>query len=129
MAWTKSQCDAVFENYWQSGSSRCPNDGAVFTLRLLPFLDGGYTIIGNCPRCGEGIQMNRVDDPRASQFRKWTNEERAALVNLHFQRRSMHCPVCESEVGVQEAAHFGGTFVAMRCIRCGNGHEQDFPHR
>jgi C4-type Zn-finger protein len=129
MAWTKGQCESVFEDFWRAGQSQCPIDGAVFSLQLSPFLDGDYMVTGVCRRCGEGIQMNRSQDPQRHTFRQWTDAERASLVDNHFAHRSSRCPVCESRLNAQEAPYFGGTIVAVRCVRCGNLHEQDFPHK
>lgn len=127
MAWTQQQCEEVFDDYWWSGCSSCPVDQAVFSFTLTEFIDGNYLLSGFCPRCSLGIKMGREHDPRQEAFRHWTDEERAGLIDAHFQQQLASCPVCSSTVQGQATPYIGGNFVSMRCIRCGNGHRQDFP--
>jgi ribosomal protein S27AE len=129
MTWTQQQCENVFNDFWRSGRSQCPNDQSVINFNLYPSIDGQYTLSGSCPRCGDGIQMNRAQDPLAQSFRLWTDAERGQLVNAHFQQRSAICPVCRSPVNLQSHPHMNGNLVSMRCIRCGNSYQQDFPTR
>lgn len=121
--WTDEQRRAIFESYWATGGGRCPNDDSILEFSFAPFIGVGapYQLTARCPRDGNMAKFNRDDDPRRDQFRPWTDAEKEQLVDGYFRRRSGVCPVCGTDVRMEQSSGAHPT-VQLHCRRCGNFH-------
>lgn len=118
-AWTDEQRRAIFEDYWRTGSGRCPTDDSILDFSFAEFLGGTYQLTARCPRDGNMAKFSRDDDPLREQFRQWTDDEKGQLVDGYFQRRHGTCPVCRTAVQMKPSGGVSET-VLLNCRRCGN---------
>ena len=122
MDWTRDECERIMSNYWRTGSARCPSDGSrlSFELSSLCGAEPRYRLVASCPRCGTAAVMDREFDVDCKKFRKWTPKDIAGMVDDHYQRDYVECPVCDSEVAHKGHMTTGGPRVSLECVRCGN---------
>lgn len=95
----------------------CPNDGARLQINKHVSSDSAL-MRASCPACGQKVATDREDDPKAPEFRPWTDAERAGLVQHLLRGRSLVCPV--DGAPLLERHH--GDAVKIICERCDASH-------
>src|SRR3989442_15972224 len=118
MPWNQAQREEILESYWSEGRSECPNDGAQLTFELQQ-MRGDYTVLVKCPGCREMVQMNRSHDPRRSNFRAWTDEEKVSMRGHYRLLGRGSCPVCGAMITPSPSDTIGSQDVGLHCPRCG----------
>lgn len=116
--WTAEQRISVLNDAWQKGVAYCPLDGAVMQPKFHSSSDSCFMIV-LCPRCNADMRTSRETDPRASEFRTWTDAENAGLTDDHFAGRPLRCPVDGSSIRPVSQPTEAGDMVSIKCERCG----------
>lgn len=128
MAWTEEQRNEVFENFWNDRATKCPNERCRAVIQpTLTKTDDDYILQAACPAGCGSLSMSREDDPFRTSFREWSGDDKADLLNFHFQGRISWCPVDRATVTSKNDPYDGGNIVTVQCVRCGQQLQQDFP--
>ena len=122
MTWSIEQTHQIIEQFWQNGTTRCPDDNGPLKLKLHKLHGGDYDLMAECLFCGKSKNIRRADDPRRSQFRSWTLLETEHLMQIALDKAQANCPVCGALVEKQPASASGRTPL-VRCFRCGNSNQ------
>ncbi len=129
MPWTQEQNLLLFEAYWQDGEGTCPTCKTPVLYQYHPY-QGGYGLVGRCPRGCGSFSFGMGDDPKRGSFRNWTPEEIDALISVHHAQEVPRCPVDGARVEVSELyLPEGRNRVQPDCPRCGQQGERFFPPR
>src|SRR5438034_1055259 len=122
MTWSIEQTHQIIEQFWQNGTTRCPDDNGPLKLRLHKLHGGDYDLLAECLFCGKSKRLRRADDPRRSQFRPWTSLELQRLMQVASKDDQVDCPVCGGLVEKQPAPTSVSP-ILVRCFRCGNSNQ------
>lgn len=123
MSWSNEQTHQIIEQFWRDGTASCPEDNGPLKLRLHKLYGGDYDLLAECLYCGKSKGLRRADDPRRSQFRRWTPREMEHLGQLARENEHADCPVCGANVERLEALTTEPGRVVVRCLRCGNSNQ------
>lgn len=116
--WTPEQQAGVLDEAWSRGGATCPVDGSALMVRHHP---PATLMRVSCPACGSMASATRETDPRAGDFRPWTEGEKAALMQGHRLGRPLACPVDGARL-LEKTLNIPGGMVKLICDRCGESH-------
>ena len=126
MTWSAQEQARIFNDYWGNGSSVCPQCKVGFHPKLRSYV-GGFAILASCPNGCGNLQMSNSQDPLASTFRDWTNEEIKRVMDDYSAQRVSTCPVDGTSLSIREVPYSDGIMVKALCPRCGQLEHKDFP--
>jgi hypothetical protein len=124
MEWTKEQRAEIFNLTCQDRQAECPNDKSALKTRVLRRLSG-FDVMADCPECGEHLMMSDDQDPRAAEFRAWTESEKGALFEQFSKQGPIRCPVDGSILHPVDGSSVQRSDVVIRCFRCGNSDRRE----
>ena len=117
--WTPGQEATILDVAWATGAATCPIDEARMPAIKHSSPDS-WLIQAKCPECGRMITTKRTadgsDDPRAAEFRPWTDAEKASLITAHRRGNTPACPV--DGAALKPISHSTGPLKII-CDRCG----------
>jgi hypothetical protein len=121
MAYSSEQLGKMLGDFWQRGRITCPTCHAVVDTHFHAADSGEYLLIGICPRGHGDLNLNRSQDPLASSFRPWTDQDKKRLVDAQIEGRRVLCPIDGATVRMIVHRPTGGRPLIMgQCYRCGN---------
>ncbi len=122
MAWTKEQCERIFDETCKEERSECPTDGSVLKTRVSRH-SGGFDVFASCPRCGVRMSMKKAEDPLAGRFRPWTGAEKNSLLDDYYKQYPVTCPVDGTPIKPIDTSSLSSSGVMLVCFRCDNQHQ------
>jgi len=129
MPWSNDERNQLFRAFWGAGVAKCPScQRANVRFSRIAYL-GGYTLTATCPRGCSDASMPHTADPDAGSFREWTDAEKEATADQHFDQGTAVCPVDGTRIEVQENPYFGGMILFCHCRRCGQAFQQNLPRK
>lgn len=115
--WKPGQVAELVEGFWRGRPQQCPDDGSILAENFNDSFSDGYVLILTCPRCGKKATSQRGRDPRAAEFRDWTEAEKADVIDRHFGGGPDCCPV--DGAALRSIQGPGGALTRLQCPRCG----------